>query len=124
MAAHRTRTETHDCDCSTGQRPHGTQHTYQVHRCGCDPCLDAYLVYLRGLREARAAGRSLFVPVGPVQAHLHALAAAGHPIRLVAERLGYPTASLYSISRGARPTCRRETAEDVLSYPIPEASAA
>ena len=123
MAAPRTRTETHDCDCPTS-RPHGTQHTYQVHHCGCDSCREAYVAYLRELREARAAGRSLFVPVGPVRAHLHALAAAGVPIRLTAEQLGYSPASIYSISRAARPTCRREVAEDILAQPIPRSAAA
>lgn len=123
MAAPRTRTETHDCSCSP-QRAHGTQHTYQVHRCGCDPCREAYVAYLRQLREAKASGRTTFVPVGPARAHLHALAAAGVPIRLTAERLGYPIASLYSISRAARPTCRREVAEEILAQPIPRRTAA
>ena len=123
MAAPRTRAETHDCDCYTG-RPHGTQHTYQMHRCGCDACREAYVAYLRELREARAAGRSRFVPVGPARARLHALADAGVPIRLVAERLGYPLASLYSISRAARPTCRREVAESILAQPIPRRATA
>lgn len=123
MAAPITRTAVHDCTC-TPRRPHGDQHVYQVHHCGCDSCREAYVAYLRELREARAAGRSLFVPVGPVRAHLHALAAAGVPIRLTAGRLGYSPASLYSISRAARPTCRREVAEDVLAQPIPRSAAA
>lgn len=121
MAAPRTRTEIHDCSCSP-QRAHGTQHTYQVHHCGCDDCRESYLHYLRELRQARAVGRSAYVPVGPAQAHLHAFAAAGVPIRLVAERLGYSSASIYAISRAARPTCRREVAEDILTQPLPRAT--
>lgn len=121
MAAPRTRTEAHDCDCSP-QRAHGTQHGYQVHHCGCDDCRQAYLGYLRQLQQRRAAGLPTFVPVGPAQNHLHAFAAAGVPIRLVAERLGYSPASIYAISSAARPTCRREVAEDILSQPLPRAT--
>lgn len=124
MAAPRTRTEVHDCNCSSFTRPHGTQHGYQVHHCGCDACRQAYLGYLRQLQQRRAAGLPTFVPVGPARARLQQLAARGIPIRLVAERLGHSTASIYAISRAARPTCRREVAADILAYELPRSAAA
>lgn len=124
MAAPRTRFTAVDCDCDSFIRPHGTQHNYQYHGCGCDPCRQAYLQYLVTLRDRAARGESAYVPVAPVSAHLHALARNGIPIRVVAERCGYSPSALYSISRAARPTCRREVAADVMAHPLPQGAAA
>jgi len=113
MPAHRTRTERHDCTCSH-HRPHGHQHTYQRHRCGCDACRTAWNLYIQNLRAGVASGRTSYVPAGPVRDHLAGLTGAGWTIRQVAAVTGWSRHTLYAISQG-RGSCRRELAGDVLS---------
>ena len=114
MAAPITRTTVHDCTC-TPRRPHGDQHVYQVHRCGCGDCRAGYQAYLAGLAQAREAGEGAYVDARPVAARLRTLRAQGVTIRAAAERTSFSASALYQVSRLARPRCRRELAEEVLA---------
>ena len=114
MAAPITRTTVHDCTC-TPRRPHGHQHVYQVHRCGCDDCRAGYQEYLADLADSRLAGVGPYVDARPVAARLRSLQARGETIRSVAARTSFSAAALYQVSRLARPRCRRELAEEVLA---------
>ena len=119
MAQPRTRTEKHDCTCRV-RRPHGTPHVYRYHYCGCDECLQAHLRYLADLKLKKEMGRSAYVSVEPVARRLQLLRERGVPTRQVALGLGYHPGTLYRIVQRQKPKCRRELAEDVLAYPIPE----
>lgn len=118
MPAHRTRTETHDCDCAQ-QRPHGTAHTYRYHFCGCDACLDEHLRYQKVTRVNKAAGRGAYVKIAPVAKRLQLLRSHGVPTRQIALELGYSPGALYRIAQRKKPYCRRELAEAVMEYPVP-----
>lgn len=119
MAQPRTRTEKHDCTCRV-RRPHGTPHVYRYHYCGCDECLQAHLRYLADLKLKKEMGRSAYVSVEPVARRLQLLRERGVPTRQVALGLGYHPGTLYRIVQRQKPKCRRELAEDVLAYPVPE----
>lgn len=114
MAAHRTRTTVHDCTC-TPRRPHGHQHVYQVHRCGCDDCRTGYQEYLADMAASRLAGEGPYVDARPVAARLRTLQAQGVTVRAAAARTSFSASALYQVSRLARPRCRRELAEEVLA---------
>ena len=114
MVAHRTRHTVHDCTC-TPRRPHGDQHVYQVHRCGCDACRSGYQDYLADMAQARAVGEEVYVDARPVAARLRSLQAQGVTIRAAAARTSFSASALYQVSRLARPRCRRELAEEVLA---------
>ena len=121
MSAPRTRTETIDCNCRTGIRPHGHPHTYRYHYCGCDPCRKAHRKYLADLKTRKILGDSSYVPAELAAKRIHLLQERGITIRLQAERLGYSKGTFYRIASGARRTqwCRREIYQDLLSLPIP-----
>lgn len=118
MAAHRTRHETIDCTCSP-QRPHGDQHVYQVHGCGCEACRSAYQQYLVHLQNDREDGFSAYVDAAPVAARIRELSERGVTTRALAEALGRKPGTLYQVARLARPRCRRDLAEAVLEHPVP-----
>lgn len=118
MAARRRNTPTTDCTC-TPPRPHGDQHTYQVHRCGCDACRDGYQQHLARQRDARALGWTAYVDNGPAAERIRLLNARGVTTQALAADLGRSPNTLYQLARQARPRCERALAEEVLAYPIP-----
>ena len=118
MAAPRTRLATIDCTCSP-HRPHGDQHVYQVHGCGCDACRAGYQDYLDKRSDARALGWTAYVDNGPAAERIRLLNARGVTTQRLAADLGRSPNTLYQLARQARPRCARALAEEVLAYPIP-----
>lgn len=118
MAARRRDSPTTDCAC-TPPRPHGDQHVYQVHRCGCDTCRDGYQQYLAERRDARGLGWTAYVDNGPAAERIRELNARGVTTQHLAAELGRSPHTLYQLARQVRPRCARALAEEVLAYPIP-----
>ncbi|MFE5777106.1 hypothetical protein [Brachybacterium sp. NPDC056505] len=114
MPAHRTRTRTVDCDCTTFQRHHGTVHTYTLHRCGCVPCRQAAV---RDARERRTASRT--IPIGPTLDRLELLAQRGVTLRQIALYTGRAYPTLVGLHRPSAQRVGRDLAAEVASIPIP-----
>lgn len=114
MPAHRTRTVRVDCDCVRYRRPHGTEHNYAIHSCGCDACRRAANW---ATNERRHNAR--LVPIGPTRDRLELLIERGLTLRSISAALGYPYSSIQDIRRPSRKKISRERAEDIASLPLP-----
>ena len=109
----RTRTGTIDCDCSP-PRPHGVEHVYNYHGCGCDPCRAAAV---EGVAMRRRRPRTVPADWSRDLIALH-LSRGARLDRLAAD-LGVHVTTLRNVRRGDTKHVRRATEEALLNHPLP-----
>lgn len=109
----RTRFDTIDCGCSVG-KPHGTEHVYNYHGCGCEPCRVAAI---RGVVMRRWQPRT--VPADRSRELLQAQLSRGTRLDELADELGLHVNTLRLILRGVTQRVRRGTEDALMSQPLP-----
>lgn len=107
-----------DCTCEF-RKPHGHPHNYNVHACGCEPCLKGATRYKKVGTHLNATGRTRRRAAEPVRRRLELLKERGLTVRQIADESGLSFTNLHLILRSEQPTVTERTAVAVMSVKVP-----
>lgn len=113
----------HDCDC-TNLRPHGTQHTYDYHSCGCADCCHAATTYKAVGRNLAATGRQRRRAAEPVRRRIELWIERGATAAELADMAGVSVVNIHLIRRGDRETVTTRTWDAIMRLRVPGRRAA
>lgn len=101
-----------DCDCEP-QRPHGTTHTYNRHRCGCEACRRHRRNTSKRNEVAKARGVTPFVDPAPSRQQLQRLLDSGWSENGIHAATGLARSTIAALLDGSTRSTRPDTAERI-----------